>query len=505
MSVESLSRQIGIIQAAIKRPFDADPTVNGDVISYLAQMLDRSGVQDVRNLRSTVVAGGSTYVPAGVSVGYGTLVDLPTMTFFYDVTTGAIINDGQIGPQERVELPNLFMLAQSRTYDYSLFLVFSPEGYPIFYTINKKRTTTWQDLKEAGIALASIYIAVVVPALASEIGGAIMGAELAAQYPAVAAGIGNICINTALSGGNIESAVIGAVSGGVGNGVGGLVAGATDSAIIGAASAAATKAAIVGGNIEQAAAGSLLGSGISSIGSLDLFSAQPASPTTGSLGMFDDFGGDLPNVTAPVSYDIPPSFDPVSGAAPVYDWGWMGASVDPLAGGGVFSGAYDTTPITSPDSIDPGGSVLGVNPTSPPPSPSGVVASSGGADLTQLALTALKFVGAWQGAGQPALRASNASTQANANGTLVVRNANGTTSTVKMPVGTPYLTTTGELVTNNGDGTFTSIDSRGTVSTQRYPATSLSTFGAGVKIGNLTVSPMALGIGAVAAILLLRR
>lgn len=484
-----LARQIGLIQAAVGVRFNTGTNTaeNADVQMGVANYLDSQGLKDIRDLRYYENA------PANLA-------------FFFDVRSGKVFDkaDGSnIGYTSAIADPyqgaKSILFYDGRWDSYYIHCSFTPDGYPVFWSLNIKHHNAWAETFAAIASLAAIAVSVAFPALGAYIGSAVMGPELAAAYPLVATGIGNVAIQTTLSGGDIQGAMVGALSGGLGSGVGGFVAGATESAVIGNVAAAATKTAIVGGNIEQAVAGSLLSSGLSSATSL--FTAISA-PTTGSLGMFDDFGGEIPNVAAPVSYGdaLPVSFDPVSGAAPVYDWGWMGAGVDPLA-----TGVYDSTPLSSPDSIDPGGSTLAVNPTAPPPSPSGVIASSGGADLTQLALTALKFVGAWQSAGQPALKASNATTQANANGTMTVRNPNGTTSTVKMPVGTPYLTTTGELVTNNGDGSFTSIDSRGTVSTQRYPATSLATFGSGITIGGMTLSPTVLAVGAVAAILLLRK
>lgn len=475
-TTDKLARQIGILQAAYRVQFNTGTNApeNTEVQNRVAMYLESQGMTDLRNLRyySNQTAN---------------------LAFYFDVGTGVVFKRAQdTGIGTGVDFnndPSMLLFVPGRWEDYGVYCHFTPDGYPILWSMNSKHLKPWLETFTAIASLAAIAVSVAFPALAATIGSTVMGPELAAAYPLVAQGIGNIAINTALSGGDVETAVVGAVSGGLGSGVGGFVAGATDSAIIGSVTAAATKTAIVGGNIGEAVAGSLLSAGLRNAG--DLFSSinSPTLPQGGDMGLFDD---------TMISFDDP-IIDPVSGAGSAYDWQWEGPAVDPLQ-----TGVYDSTPLSSPGSIDdPYGAIIGVNPTAPPSSPSGVVTSAGGADLTQLALTALKLVTSWNSAGQPAPRTSNSTTQANANGTLTVRNPNGTVSTVQMPRGTPYLTTTGQLVTNNGDGTYTSVDSRGVVSTQAYAATGLGSLFSSLGTGQ--VSPLVLAGGAVALLLLLRR
>lgn len=165
---------------------------------------------------------------------------------------------------------------------------------------------------------------------------------------------------------------------------------------------------------------------------------------------------------------------------------------------GYGSTGVDTSQISSSDLsalLSGGGygdALTAPNPAiSPAASPGGVVASSGGLNLTALAAAALPLITAYVRAGSPPVMTSNGSVTANANGTLT--NAAGAVTT--MPVGTPYLTSAG-VVTNNGNGTYSVVGPSGTITTQSYPP---GTSGAGIAnaLSNLG-TPALIGIALLA-------
>lgn len=468
---DNLARQVGIIQAAIKAPFSAYPDENASIIAGLAAFLESKGTTDVRNLRWFTNEAAN-------------------LEFFFDIATQHVYPDFNYGTVQSFSsnpyLSKTIYYQDGKFAQFFIHCAFTSDGFPVFYANQIKHGNPWVDAFQGIAMIAGVAIAFAFPVLATTIGQAIMGAELAAAYPAVATGLGQVCVNTALNGGDVQSAVVGAMSGGVGGGVGGLVASATDSAIIGAAAGAVTKTAIVGGNIEQAAIQSLVSSGIQSVAQLPTFSGaqdMKLGDTTGDGGL-DTYW--MPADVAPI-LDVPVYTDtPDLGS----DYGGFDYETQ---------GYHD--PVWSVNGGPEGATVLAPGATTPPAGPSGVVTSVNGSNLTQLALTAIKAVSSWNQAGQPAIRTSNATVRANPDGTLT--QASG--ATTRMPTGTPYLTANNSLVTNNGDGTFTTVSANGAITTQLYAASSSSAFGKSISIGGLQVSPVVLAAAAVGAVLLLRR
>jgi hypothetical protein len=87
-------------------------------------------------------------------------------------------------------------------------------GFLIFYRALLPEESFWAGRMckgdRRGCSASSVSLAM--PALAATIGQAVLGAELAAAYPALATGIGNVAVSTALNGGDVQRAVVGAVS-----------------------------------------------------------------------------------------------------------------------------------------------------------------------------------------------------------------------------------------------------------------------------------------------------
>lgn len=457
----NLARQIGIVQAAAKISLDPDPTANAAVMAAIAGYLDQYGTTDIRNMRE--------YLDS-------------TLNFFYDVATAHVYVNAEsdsaslaytttqysdAGPvdTDMTATPNAFMLWQSQHTIYNIFCVMSRDNFPVFYAYASPRISGWTDALHGVVFLVGFVVSVAFPALAQTIGTAVLGADLAAEYPLLASAVGNVCINTTLSGGNVQGAVASAVVSGAGTGVGGVVATASDSAIIGQVANAVTKAAITGGSIQTAALQSLAGAGLSSIGTLPTFSGA-------NMQLGDDTSSD----DELSSSDVASLYSDAGYGSTGVDTSQISSSdLSALLSGGGYGDA-----LTAP------------NPAiSPAASPGGVVASSGGLNLTALAAAALPLITAYVRAGSPPVMTSNGSVTANANGTLT--NAAGAVTT--MPVGTPYLTSAG-VVTNNGNGTYSVVGPSGTITTQSYPP---GTSGAGIAnaLSNLG-TPALIGIALLA-------
>lgn len=468
-NVAALASQIGIIQAALNVRFDPDPPTNLAVVNLLCEYLDSHGTTDIRNLRQYNDAQSFFWYDIDSGETYANASSQSTSAFVeVDSEGGGITSVTQV-PVGANPGFNSFNVG---SFYYGVNLSFTKDGFPVFWSIKTAVVPAWRDFLRGVSFVAGIVIVSAFPALATTIGNAVLGADLATAYPALATGIGNACVSTCLNGGNVQAGVEGALIGGVGGGVGGAVASASDSAIIGQVASAATRAALSGGNIQGAVLQSLAVSGIGSIGSLPSFSG--ANTMTLGDDTSDDGSGDL------TSADL--------------------AALNSDAGYG--STGVDTSQISSSDLsalLDSGGygdALTAPNPAmSPAASPGGVVASSGGLNLTQLAAAALPLITAYVKAGMPGVMTSSATVQAQTNGTL--RNANGTTTL--MPVGTPYLTSAG-VITNNGNGTYSTVAANGTITTQAYPP---GTSGAGIAnaLSNIG-TPGLIAIAAVAYLLL---
>lgn len=195
------------------------------------------------------------------------------------------------------------------------------------------------------------------------------------------------------------------------------------------------------------------------------------------------------------NWDTNPTIDPQTGL--IVSGDGLQSVFDQTPGDALF----DLGSVLDPSAFDFSNVVYNAASPNPPAAANGVVANVGGVNLMQAALQALQLVGAYKAAGQPAVRASSATTQVNSNGTITTRNTAGGATTVQMPAGTPYLASNGTLVTNNGNGTYTTVYPDGHQTINAYSAVgslgSLST----LLQGN---TPLYIG-GALLAVLLLSR
>jgi hypothetical protein len=331
------------------------------------------------------------------------------------------------------------------------------------------------------IPIGMVALAVLSGGIAASIGGAVLGPSLAAAYPGLASAIGNVALSTALSGGDLESAVKGAAFGFLGSVAGGAAKAATGLDAIGVATGAATSAALRGGNLGEAVAQSLL-----------MYGAKNVD--------FDFFASDSPDVamdfqaTAPVA-----SWETTDWAAPVpavdfttdradwaTDWGavfsppasWQGtdwsAPKDPLSDFTTDKADWQTDWNVVTGGFDPAGFDPAKAVAAPAPAAPG--GSGWVADLTALALAAIKVNSAYQASKAPQPRTVTQSPgttrTGNANGTVTVTNtATGARTVTRPEVGVPYVLPDGRSIINNGDGSYSTINPDGTTVRNVYAAT----------------------------------
>lgn len=479
---ERVRFQIQTILTLCKIQYDPHPERQAKVLDQLVSYLISNGTTNILDL-----------------VQYKN--PAANLTFFFDKTSAHVYPrpGGRPDNLNFVDGPfseNLFYgvnLDEYRT-NYFIFLVFTPDGYPVFYSRGEYTGSDWHDFFQGVLFVASVVVAYAYPQLATSIGTAVMGTTAAAAYPAVAAAIGNAAVGAALNGGDVGAAVENAMVSVAAGGVGNVAAAASDSAMIGRVAASATAAAITGGDITNAVATSLIRSGIQATNAGQLFTPQENVVPTKQLGDFDYLSFDDPGNTNDYGNIVTGAGGTDYGVQPTEDNPYGIPSIADMSPGGAASNWWGSAAniFTTPVNLNPS--------NLPPAGPSGVVANAGGVDLTQLAMTGLKLVQAWNQAGKPAPRIGSASSHPNANGTLT-QNIGGRVITGPMPVGTPYLMANGSLVTNNGDGTYTTVFANGTVTTTRYAATGLAGLGA-----SLTSNPMLLaGVGLFALLLVMKK
>lgn len=155
-------------------------------------------------------------------------------------------------------------------------------GAPIVYMKRKYRASIWR-----GAAFIAGFVAMAA-GLPPIIGEAVLGAELAAAYPAAANAIGTVATRTVLTGGDVESAVRSAATGFVGAEFGDFAGQVVDSQTIGAAAGAATAAALQGGDARAAALQTLLTRGGTIVS--ELFPGEPIEIEPGFNITPPDFG-----------------------------------------------------------------------------------------------------------------------------------------------------------------------------------------------------------------------
>ena len=141
---------------------------------------------------------------------------------------------------------------------------FTDEGLPIFYTSGHSSS----DFDVGGLLQFAGMAAMLVPGIGTAVGGAVLGGlGVTGASAAITGLVGNIIIQTALTGGNIENAIknagasyLGAeVAGAIGSAASDLVSSPAGMDLVKSVAAAGTRAAVLGQNVENAVASAVLG------------------------------------------------------------------------------------------------------------------------------------------------------------------------------------------------------------------------------------------------------
>ena len=227
---------------------------------------------------------------------------------------------------------------------YSWYLVqFTNTGIPIFSVKKFKNSSVFPML--IGIALAFIGV----PAF---LGAAVLGTATATAYPLLAQAIGNLAVQTVLSGGDFENAIKGSIAGIVAGYAGGAVGAYTDIQALGTVTGAATKAAILGKDVDKAVLTALAGVKITNEGGTMDEEYIPGyfddwNPDLGQTGAdwwsdgFPDWGAwDTSGEWAGLTFgDLGMAADPGIDVSPEYlaDWGITSNVLLPDAAGNLFN------------------------------------------------------------------------------------------------------------------------------------------------------------------------
>ena len=418
---------------------------------------------------------------------------------YYNKITGAVFSG--IGGADSVDpntldsrngIPiidvNLFASTENGDYFANYLIKYNAQGVPYFLIrliAKQKSHGVFGDLFAAIAPIAPLIalgLNFALPGAGALLGEAIFG-ELAATLPALSAAVGDIAIQTALNGGNIESAVKGVVVGAVGGFAGENVGVALDSAVIGRAAASATSALVGGGDLRKAVLTSLVSSGVNSVGD----SKMPR----------------LSNATDVFVSDIP--LDDSSGASDSYSIDFPSSADDAIFNQGVLDqlpvmrpsdvytgGDYGQLPMTPGDIFGGGGGSV------PPLSPTQQTNAT--EQLLSIVATAGRMAIAWNAAGRQPVRLPGAQY----NGGTVTASSDGTITTMRgsqrqntvPPVGQVFTTAQGELINNNGDGTYNIVGLNGSVQTRNYRKTATPKSQSGASFQFSAIPPMAWAAGA---------
>lgn len=457
MTTDRLRTQIGILNAAIGRAFSTDKDWNVQLIGKLADWLALQGITNVLQL--------SHFQDKGAGVA-----------FFYNRDTGQVLDRQLAGfaTGQWIDNPGyasndtLTVFTQDGRFNVFVNVRFSQDGYPYFYTLTQDTGSDWVDIRGGVIFVASVVVTAGFASLGSAIGNAMFAGT--AVPASVSTAIGNVIVTTALNGGDVQAAAIGAVTGGVGGVAGGVVTSATGAQWIGQAAAAATAALARGGDVTTAVSQSLLMSGVRNMS--DIFDWMGSTPVVDDMTPIDPtgnnqvqytFGGDVSTGYGNTGY-----YTDSNGISYGYDASGNLVVVDVDSNGVGFyedSDGYPAVadagqPITAGDSIS----------AAQLPAPAGS-SQAGNTNYAGIIMAGLQLVKAYQQSQMP-VRTYTASTQAGANG-YVNAVVNGKVVSGKPAVGVPYQTATGAIITNNGDGTYSTVNPlTGNVTTSRYAAAS---------------------------------
>jgi len=168
---------------------------------------------------------------------------------------------------------------------------FTESNLPVFYTqmgvIDRGRGNTGvfpQIFNFIKPFAPLVLMAVGAGGLAEVLGEAVVGTSVAADYPILSKGIGQIAINTATTGGNVALAVTQAARGAISAGV--VDNTALDPMSVGYVASSAAQAAIMGGNVKTAVSKALLFSGAAQLDTNDQTIVDQIQNEDGSVSTY---------------------------------------------------------------------------------------------------------------------------------------------------------------------------------------------------------------------------
>lgn len=363
------------------------------------------------------------------------------------------------------------------------------------------RTSAWIEFRDFALkpALAFALAAGLGPWIVSQIGPAIVGPTFAAANPGITAAIGNTVMQTALNGGDVGSALRSVAAGFAGSVAGGQLGALADSPLLGKVSGAALATAIKGGDVQAAVAQTLLSAGASAAADYAQTLAMPAQSQlqTGdtSMAYHDPVYSEDDTLTADEAVALQPawmsqigegSWSATDWSNPVPNAGGTDWNFNPTGMDAVLSNGLPTPPVAT-STPAPGGSWV--------------------ADVTNLALAAIKLNAAYQATKQQprtVTQAGSTTYTPNANGTVTVRDGTtGRTMLQRPQVGVPYVLGDGSIIINNGDGTYDYTNAAGQTVKRSYSSAVAST--APSLVSSLAnVPPVVWGLGAGLLLFMLR-
>lgn len=448
----------------------------------LARILDREDITDLWRLQlvpvSYVVHHPAAWVETESSAGWSEPYDETVNGYAFKYGDRQI---GYLGTPDRRE--NLPAFEQGES---GYRIAWSAEGHGhVGYILTPNKQTGrlsiipfWGSSSEASairaaiITFVSFFAFTALPlagvSVGNAIGSAVLPASIAGAYPGLATAIGNVALSAALNGGDVQSAVKNVVISTASGGAGDLAQIASDSALIGSLTAAATEAAIRGDSIGDSVAMAAIRHGARNVGDFLDLTSDPIF-TNGLTEWTPDFsfewdGSEIHVEPAKLDYVIPLpdpiAFDVVQADSFSGDINWDPINWD------VFSAPVTATPTGAPPVVP----IATPPPNSPAWNPSTIIQG-----VSSAALAALQLVKAYRSLDTPTIQTTARSRAANGavsvvgnNGLIQTRQANGAITAGKPPVGVPQATPNGNYIVNNGDGTYTVVAPTGASQTLSY-------------------------------------
>jgi hypothetical protein len=470
MSIDLLCKQIAAEQAAFAIAFDKDKNQNAYLIWQLSNFLNAQGVETIADIKhydsgviyiemdsGTAGADGNYFIPYGNSIEYKLTHKTGFLKSGFANANNLYLYDDYRYPSDAKYAKPLYCFTDYIT-QWDFFGVPTQSGLIVFVCNAKPWNTGDNFLKGAYHGFLNLVgglgpvvpIALIIVGIFTAGAGTIIGqqifAALGISSPVFAPVVGNIALQAALNGGNIQTAAKNAAISYAGSGFGAEIGGLAQSDSIGRVASAATTAALKGGNVAQA----IILSGVANLNP-DFLTQNGGA----KMDYYDDNGnpvsisydasGDINGIvtTMPDGTFVIENFDSSGGVESVY---YQDANGDILNN----SGEYIYQSVS-----DPNTQVLNPTPTGNQVQSSNSNGSITWSDVQNFVKLLPTISSVIKGQPLPGVRTAtaNGSQTPNKNGTVTTV-VNGRVTTTRMPVGQAY---------NFPDGSYVMVDSQGIV------------------------------------------